>query len=113
MGLKSTYAAGIVLNNLVFGFGGCTGGDGFVIVRYGGVRISVAVEHRELRKGWNSFIRSAHIVSGTAILVAHSVGRTLSILKFKRGNGMKSIWDSNANPFDSGYKTVMSILIIK
>ncbi|GAA0157209.1 hypothetical protein LIER_38415 [Lithospermum erythrorhizon] len=71
-------------------------GDGCIIIRYGGKRITVIVK---LCSGWRKLIKHAHVISGATLLVAHSYGNTISTLKFKRGMGVKSAWDMNADVF--------------
>lgn len=75
-------------------------GNGTITIRYGGWRIPVLVRGRILHRGWRIFIRKARLVSGVTLLVAHSVGDTVSILKFSRNMGSTSVWHLSAGPFD-------------
>ncbi|GAA0160484.1 hypothetical protein LIER_17028 [Lithospermum erythrorhizon] len=75
-------------------------GDGSVVIRYGGKRIHVTVKGRELRSGWKDFLRQGCVITGNILLVAYNGGLTISILKFKKGMGSRSAWDSNVDVFN-------------
>lgn len=79
-------------------------GNGLIVIRYGGWRIPVTVRRRFLRRGWSLFTRRARLGRAATLLVSHSVGPTVSILKFVRSMGLSSLWYLSAAPFDGTHE---------
>lgn len=77
-------------------FGGLNpDGCGVVIFRYGGTAHQVLVYRRIVCMGWSLFVRTAKLRSGCKLLMCHSYGREISVLRFKRGVGRNAVWEFN------------------